>query len=132
MYSWAGPGSSWIRKPDPPSNMYRHTMVYDPAHHAIWALTVNWDHNVYKYSLGDGLWQTEQPPLLEWRSSSASVLCGANIMTFGGIEGPGPPGHLTNTILRTDVTSGQTITVNTTLPTTLAQHCAVRVTPTRS
>ncbi len=115
MYSWAGPGTSWISQRDLPigSQMKYPSMVYDKVHKSIWAFAGGFGVVVYMYSLKTSEWK-KKPDLPYVVSNTRSVLCGGKyIITPGGDKASF---GATTTILLTDINNGYTIAANTTLP----------------
>ncbi len=127
VFSWAGPGSNWIRRRNLAEDLNYYSVVYDETHKAIWALA---SEKIYMYSLDDDVWQLKKT-FSEWfekRWRTGSVLCGSYIFTLGGqLEGPGLA--LTNMILLTDTRTGQTVISNTTANVSLWGHVVALVTP---
>ncbi len=132
MYSWAGPGSTWVTRPHLPNGMFGHSMIYDGAHRAIWALSAYDDTSVYTYSLNSELWKTELP-LPQAQLGAQSVLCGTHIITLGeqtSILHGQTSSSRTSITLITDTNTGQTIISNNTLQTPFHGHVVARVIPT--
>ncbi len=124
FYSWAGPGSAWIKKPNLPETMFFHNLVYD-GRRSIWALALTYSSSVFEFSLDDETWSTKER-WSRWRYS-ACVLCQNYIITFGGWEQT----YSTDTILVTDIRTGRTVKSSTKLPSINRQHCAARIIATK-
>lgn len=128
MYSWAGPGSDWIRRPDLPGEMAFHSMVYNMTHQDLWTIGGWQSMAVYVYSLETAVWR-QMALLPQPRYNSQSVLCSSHyIITPGGYEGLRQP---TDSILLTNIINGQTIYYQTNLPNTVSRHCVALVKQTR-
>ncbi len=123
MYSWAGPGSSWVRQPDLPGSVQYHTMIYDEANKAIWTNAGMFGTAYYRYSVDSRKWQVKKP--LPYRTYyTNSVLCnnGKFIITPGGYTDSSGKYKATAMILLMDISTEQTIISTTTLPIPVNQH----------
>ncbi len=124
MYSWAGPGSSWVRQPDLPDSVKYHTMTYDKANKAIWTSAGRIGTAYYRYSVESRKWQAKALPYTTYYTNG--VLCnnGKFIIIPGGKANPSGYFEPTAMIQLMDISTEQTIIANTTLPRGIDGHVA--------
>ncbi len=117
VYSWKGPGTSWVSRPDLPEAKFGHSLIYD-GDETIYALSGALAPSVHMYKFADTLWSNVEP-LSPSRWCSGGVRHDKLFFVLGGEI----PGGTTNTILVFDTTTGMTRTADTKLPANVASHC---------